>query len=223
MSYVSLDHFELSASRLALALPQKSKKSSKKRQVSNNPKKSGKKESKKGYNKIKKQKKRDELSYQKKDLSSKFCTVCLDNKSLDLMLLPCAHVFHDECISKSEKRNEIVCVFFFFLKMFVTFCFFFSRNCVFHWCVHKSKICREIKKINFFLWMHNNFSCPLCRQGIAQFVQLKCTKSTMKELEDLWHKYYTSNDSAMNDKKWIILETSDDAQLYNKSYLIKKD
>ncbi|ETO22487.1 hypothetical protein RFI_14712 [Reticulomyxa filosa] len=107
MSHVSLDHFQLSTNRLALALPQKSKKSSKKRQVSNDPKKNGqssrsssKKESKKGYDSIKKQKKRHELSYQKKALSSKVCAVCLDKKSLDLMLLPCAHVFHGECISK---------------------------------------------------------------------------------------------------------------------------
>ncbi|ETO33510.1 hypothetical protein RFI_03593, partial [Reticulomyxa filosa] len=48
-------------------------------------------------------------------------------------------------------------------------------------------------------------------------------KSTMKELEELWHKHYSSNGSAMNDKKWTTLEIGDDAQSYDKSCLMKKE
>ncbi|ETO32722.1 hypothetical protein RFI_04393 [Reticulomyxa filosa] len=86
--------------------------------------------------------------------------------------------------------------------------------------------CWEIKKNNFlFVCIRNKIFLFLFfkKKEIAQFISLKFAKSTMRELEELWHKYYTSNGIAMNDKNWTILGASDDAQLYNKSCLMKKE
>ncbi|ETO13717.1 zinc finger protein [Reticulomyxa filosa] len=170
MTHVSLDHNQLDQH-----LKKKKKSHLKKKSVIANEDNTAvrfsiKRGLNRDYDRKKKQKKRSEMSYQKKALSNKLCAVCLDKKSLDLMLLPCMHLFHSGCIHK---------------------------------------------------WVCNNFSCPLCRQEIGQFVPLKFVKTattTTKDLEEVWLRHYVGKSIRENSNITSTYASNEEWQVADKVY-----
>jgi hypothetical protein len=69
-------------------------------------------------------------------------------------------------------------------------------------------------------WVERNFSCPLCRQEIEQFIPLKgADTNLMERFESIWYQHYSKGNSEVSSDKEKFIDEIDLQKITNQKVI----